>query len=423
MLKYTVFLIILLVFKQVEAQDYLINFAGKGDTNAVDKVKVDNLTKKLSVTINGTDVLHLKSALDIENQEFSIRQLLVFPNPSIETCFFTFNTPGIGEVVISITDFSGRIVKKNSLNLSSGLHRFQIKGLGTGMYVLSVRGEKFIYSTKFLSLQCFHGNPAIEYLSTEHNADGSPLKSYSSIIDMAYADGDQLIFTGISGQFSTVVPYIPNNNSTIEFSFASCKDIDNKTYAVVHIGTQTWMAENLAYLPKVSPAINGSLTQPFYYVYGYNDSIVEDAKQSDNYNTFGVLYNWAAAKGACPVGWHLPDDEDWINLEMTLGMSQSETTMVNWRNSGSVGRKLRDTDTTYWGYNSATNESGFTALPGGVRSYDFFDGINSNAIFWTSTENNDQTYAIARYLSESWPGVSRSMEYKQRGYSVRCVND
>lgn len=423
MLKTTLFLIMLIASLKAGAQDYLISFAGNGDTNAVDKVKVDNLTKKLSVTINGTDILHLKSALGIENQESSISQLMVFPNPSKENCFLTFNTSENGEVAIRLADISGRIIQKIRYSLSSGLHCFQIKGLGSGMYVLSVSGNNFTYFTKLLSEASFHGDPGIDYLYTELNTDRSPLKSTSSIIDMPYTDGDQLIFTGTSGQFSTIVPNIPTNNNTIEFSFASCRDVDNKTYTVVHIGTQTWMAENLAYLPKVSPAINGSLTEPFYYVYDYNDSIIAEAKQSDNYSTYGVLYNWAAAEEACPTGWHLPDDEEWISLEMALGMSLAETTMVNWRNSGSVGRKLRDTDTTYWGYNSATNESGFTALPGGLKSHDYFDGIHNNALFWSSSENNDQTYAYARYLSESWPGVNRSMEYKQRGYSVRCVKD
>jgi uncharacterized protein (TIGR02145 family) len=423
MLKTTIFLIILLANLKVGAQDYLINFAGNGDTNAVDKVKVDNLTKKLSITINGTDILHLKSALGIENTDFSISQLLVFPNPIIENCLLTFNTPENGEVAIRLADISGRIVQKITLNLSSGLHCFQIKGLSTGMYVLSVTGSNFTYSTKLLSEACIRCNPAIDYLYSENSAGGRQLKSQNSTIDMPYTDGDQLIFTGISGQFSTVVPFIATNNHTIEFSFASCRDIDNKTYAVVQIGTQTWMAENLAYLPKVNPAINGSLTEPFYYVYDYHDSIIAEAKQSDNYSSYGVLYNWAAAKDACPIGWHLPDDIEWISLEIALGMSEAETTKLNWRNSGSVGRKLRDTDTTYWGYNSATNESGFTARPGGLKSHDYFDGINNNALFWSSTENTDQTYAFARYLSESWPGVSRSMEYKQRGYSVRCVKD
>ncbi len=423
MLKTTLFLIMLIASMKTGAQDYLISFAGNGDTNAVDKVKVDNLTKKLSVMINGTDLLHLKSAVGIENQEFPISQLLVFPNPMKENCLLTFNTPENVEVAIRLADISGRIVQKITRNLSSGLHCFQIKGLSTGMYVLSVNSNYFTYSTKLFSEAGVWCNPAIDYLYSESSAGGRPLKSSNSTIDMPYTDGDQLIFTGISGQFSTVVPYIATNNHTIEFSFAVCRDIDNKTYAVVQIGTQTWMAENLAYLPKVSPAINGSLTEPFYYVYDYNDSIIAEAKQSDNYSSYGVLYNWAAAKEACPTGWHLPDDDEWISLEMALGMSEAETTMLNWRNSGSVGRKLRATDTTYWGYNSATNESGFTALPGGLKSHDYFDGIHNNALFWSSTENIDQTYAFARYLSESWPGVSRSMEFKQRGYSVRCVQD
>ena len=71
------------------------------------------------------------------------------------------------------------------------------------------------------------------------------------------------------------------------------------------------MAENLAWLPGVSPSSDGSETLSYYYVRGYEGTVVSEAKAVANYSTYGVLYNWPAAMAACPDGWHLPSDGDW----------------------------------------------------------------------------------------------------------------
>ena len=86
---------------------------------------------------------------------------------------------------------------------------------------------------------------------------------------------------------------------------------DGKVYKTVKIGTQVWMAENLAYLPTVSSKIEWSETSPTYNVYGYQGTSISDAKTTDNFATYGGLYNWPAAVTACPDGWYLPSDEDW----------------------------------------------------------------------------------------------------------------
>jgi hypothetical protein len=79
------------------------------------------------------------------------------------------------------------------------------------------------------------------------------LKSASAVIkEMQYNSGDRLKFTGISGKFKTVVVDIPQGNKTIGFTFYTCTDNGGKDYASVGIGTQWWMAENLAWLPAVS---------------------------------------------------------------------------------------------------------------------------------------------------------------------------
>ena len=90
-----------------------------------------------------------------------------------------------------------------------------------------------------------------------------------------------------------------------------------RTYAYKYYGDQTWMIENLAYLPSVSPSSSGSDSIPFYYVNGYEGSSVTAAKATDNYKAYGVLYNFEAAKTTCPAGWHLPGDEDGRPLRNT----------------------------------------------------------------------------------------------------------
>ena len=76
----------------------------------------------------------------------------------------------------------------------------------------------------------------------------------------------------------------------------------------------------------MSPSSEGSETDPYYYVYGYEGTDVAAAKSTDNYETYGVLYNWPAVmtEGICPSGWHIPSDGEWQTMEISLGMSESE---------------------------------------------------------------------------------------------------
>ena len=94
---------------------------------------------------------------------------------------------------------------------------------------------------------------------------------------------------------------------------------DGNQYGTVTIGEQVWMAENLVYLPIVVGPTKGSSTEFRYYIYEYYSTVLEAAKATANYTTYGVLYNWPAALTACPEGWHLPSDEEWTTLTSYLG--------------------------------------------------------------------------------------------------------
>lgn len=223
---------------------------------------------------------------------------------------------------------------------------------------------------------------------------------------------------------------------------------DNREYKTVKIGNQIWMAENLAYLPSVSPHSEESYTEPYYYVYGYEGTSVSEAKATDNYNTYGVLYNWPAAmngatssntnpsgvQGICPTGWHLPSDAEWTELSNYLinnGYNYDGTTTgnkiakalaatTNWVASSYLGTATFGMP----GYDLlSNNSSGFSGLPGGYRvnNGSFYDiGIGGHG--WSCTENTADT-AWLMSLYYHYTSFVRNEFNKAYGFSVRCVRD
>ncbi len=188
---------------------------------------------------------------------------------------------------------------------------------------------------------------------------------------------------------------------------------DGQSYETVQIDEQCWMAENLAYLPEVSPSSQGNNTDPYYYVYNYQGSDVTEAKATTNYQTYGVLYNWPSSLDACPANWHLPADAEWTTLTSYLG------------GEGVAGGKMKETGTTHWNSpnTGATNSSGFTGLPGGARHTDgTFDNLGGYGDFWSSTELSTAS-AWLRNLGYGSDSAFRYYYTKGYGYSVRCLRD
>ena len=153
-----------------------------------------------------------------------------------------------------------------------------------------------------------------------------------------------------------------------------------------------------------------ALTTPGYC--WYNNDIA-------NKSTYGALYNWfvvdaasSGGKNVCPTGWHVPSDEEWTILTTYLG------------GEGVAGGKLKEAGTTHWlSPNDATNESGFTARPGGDRSGSgTYSNIGSNGGWWSSFEIS-ATRAYTRYMLYFDSYVSRTNYYKPYGFSVRCLRD
>jgi len=192
-------------------------------------------------------------------------------------------------------------------------------------------------------------------------------------------------------------------------------DFDGNYYKTVTIGTQTWMAENLL----VTHYRNGTII-PNYVGYvspGYAWYANDFATYKDIY---GALYTWytVATGNLCPLGWHVPSDEEWKILEMDLGMTQSEADQYGPR--GTEGQQLKST--TGWNGGNGDNSSGFTALPGGyyTSSSSQFLNIGNYGSWWSSTEY-DAWNVWDRFLYNFNNSVDRTHNYKEGGNSIRCL--
>jgi uncharacterized protein (TIGR02145 family) len=280
-------------------------------------------------------------------------------------------------------------------------------------------------------------NPTVS-LSTITN-NGSGLGLFSSSISglilnttyyvRAYATNN--VGTGYGNEISFTTKADSTNVMGIPCSTTpTVKDIDGNTYNTVQIGTQCWTKENLkvtkyrdgSVIPlDTSGGVNGNRTGQTWSarttgartVFGHN---------ADNIPTYSYLYNWYAVaeiKGLCPSGWHVSSDAEW-------------TTLINYLGGVAVaGGKMKTSGTTYWiGPNTgATNESGFSALPGGYRNSEgiFYD-FRYKAFFWSTADSDTGDIALRQfnYDSNRETRLGSSILYttfKSTGASIRCLKD
>lgn len=212
-----------------------------------------------------------------------------------------------------------------------------------------------------------------------------------------------------------------------------CIDVDGNSYKTIKIGNQIWMAENL----KVTRYQNGDPIPT-----GHTNSEWSDLEDTEtgafsvskddpaNADTYGNLYNWFAVnddRGICPNGWHAPTDEEWMELEMYLGMSFEEAHKLDMRGTNE-GSKLAGNE-ELWSNGGLKNNrefgvSDFLVLPGGYHNY---DGVSYpynclDGSFWSSSAIN-RNYAWCRLLSYSDSEVYRNGFDVRSGFSVRCIRD
>lgn len=226
-------------------------------------------------------------------------------------------------------------------------------------------------------------------------------------------------------KFTPLIPLLIVINSVTLISQAQNSQMftdprDGHQYQSIRIGNQTWMAENLAYLPGVNRVATGLFDEECRYVYGYDGVTTEEAKAMVNFRDFGVLYNWMAAKNACPEGWHLPSDREWMELERFAGISKEEIRERDWRSSGEAGMKLKSK--TEWIKGIGSDSYGLGVLPGGCRGYAGFESKGYAAYFWTASTIDGDNGWRRGFCADS-QGISRQEDRRYFGCSVRCIKD
>ena len=315
------------------------------------------------------------------------------------------------------------------------------KAKGLILSVLLLLSATAILAQKYDTLAVYKQGGSIDKYATaqvdsiRYKGDTVFIRNSSSYISYHMNDLDSLVFV----EKSSVV-YCD-----------TLTDYDGNQYYAVQIGAQCWMAENLktthysdgTAIPLVTgdsnwaalPGNNADTARAYCW---YND---DEATYKDLY---GTLYTYAAAtngdnsgadvQGACPTGWHLPSDAEWIEMENYLAdngynydgttgggrakIAKSLASTNGWNSSSNTGA-VGNTD-----YPTYRNKSGFAALPGGYRDFD--NGSFSNAgdygYWWSSTEDI-ALYAWHRYMYYSFAEVRRYNDNKSYGFSVRCVRD
>lgn len=185
----------------------------------------------------------------------------------------------------------------------------------------------------------------------------------------------------------------------------------------VQIGTQIWMTKNLnvsryrngAIIPQVTDPTEWANLTTGAWCYDYNDTSIG--------GVYGKLYNWYAVndpRGLAPNGWHIPSDDEWATLTTYLG------------GLSVAGGELKESGISHWRSPNAgaTNNSGFTAIPGGYRDGDgTFHLAGANGYWWTSSESSATNGINRRILYDSGFAYRSILYGKGNAFSIRCVKD
>lgn len=228
------------------------------------------------------------------------------------------------------------------------------------------------------------------------------------------------------GDLNILGDILPGDELPPSWQCGDLLNYEGQNYSTVQIGNQCWMAENL----NVGIQIDGSMNQT-------NNAQIEKYCH-DNHplkcNDYGGYYQWnelmnynnvEGSQGICPVGWHIPSDDEWKLLEINLGMSQMEADIIGYRGTNQ-GSKLAGNEALW--YDGPLDQdinfgiTNFNALPSGYRSINggfYIDNINTE--FWTSTQENGNS--LLRHFEYTFAGIYRGMIPKEYGCNVRCIKD
>jgi uncharacterized protein (TIGR02145 family) len=339
----------------------------------------------------GTDYTYrVKAFTDINESDYAISSAVgtVFQSPTNLTAQ-------------DIDDQSIQLTWNDNCSFESG-YRLERSEDGSNFSVIAELGEDLTEYTDTGGLTV-----GIEYTYR--------VKAFTDANESDYAETTVNFWQDCNGDwdgtaFENACEYCVSGNTGLDETYCDpVTDIDGNEYETVIIGNQIWMAENL----QVTHYRNGDAIPT-----GYSDwDWAGLSTGAYAVYVYGYLYNWYAiddSRNIAPDSWHVPTDAEWITLKNYL---------TNNGHSGSEGTALKATYDWLEGGNG-TDNYGFTGLPGGDRSGNNGAYINVGyyGFWWTHTEDgSDQAWSHWLYFMYS--GITRVSEYKDYGFSVRCVKD
>ncbi|MBU2652226.1 MAG: hypothetical protein KKA81_14955 [Bacteroidetes bacterium] len=401
----------------------------EGQNVSLDSILIENLTRPGILMVYSDTAISLEITTDIsENPSSANGDLNVFqnyPNPARSFTNIEVYIPEDEILNIRITDILGRDLCSHSALCEKGTHKYRLYPGNEQFCFFTASSKNSIRTIKISNSPYAADNKcSLHYMGLKQVSNH--FKAYEGIYAFPFLLGDELRFTGYANNSidilgSDVIQDAPQSNSSYTFTIKEgipCPglpwfDYEGKTYRTVQIGGQCWMQDNLdagSMIPHTTLMQNNGTIDK----YCYNDN-------SANCDVYGGLYQWdemmnysttPGTQGICPAGWHIPTIAEWTELITFLGDYPSE--------------KLKKAGTELWGCSNdmATNESGFTGIPGGA----FMDWSGSflaltlEGDHWSS-DDFGTTNGANRGLVCNGVYILEGSYDKHSAISVRCLKN
>lgn len=446
------------------AQSTTLMFTGRIAGNQyvpLNRVGVSNLTKGWQETLLWPDTVLVMSITGIHDVEMHGRASLQLsqntPNPFNGTTSVNLQVAEPGDVAVTVTDNTGRIVETMYKSFpQSGIYQMRVTLSSPGLYFLTARQNGQTAVVKMVNQGTGGDNDIVvsTIVGTERAPSLQPKPGPRGTTDNPFDLGDQMEYMGfamINGVEveSFHITQDQTASETIVLSFANIQpclnnptvtDIEGNVYNTLQIGSQCWMKENLR-----STIFEDGTTIPMGAYYTSSEPhYYDDSTSVIPLEERGYLYNWSAAmhnaasstsvpsgvRGICPEGWHLPSEAEWEVLKNYVS-SQPEYTC-----GGNVNNIAKALSSTHWwesysevcvpGNQSVypNNATGFSAVPAGTFWIYGYNDAGLYANFWSSTENDiSTTYAIYYGMDFDTSDFFRASCMKDRRASVRCLHN
>jgi uncharacterized protein (TIGR02145 family) len=426
--------LVLISFGQKTKVELTFTAVSDGTWVKLDSIRVMNITQGKDTILFWPDsvaVLDIQVGIhEVDNMKKSLQVLQNFPNPVTGQTTIMVYVPERDNVSVVITDVLGKQHNSIERMLDKGTHSFSFIPPDGEIFFFTANWKGTSHTIKILNNSSSAPVSALKYLGYEDA--GMNLKTLKVASGSVLNSGDSLLFIGYANTIASVpgsdlIVDTPQGNKTYLFQIIEgmpCPgslfvNYADQIYKTVQIGTQCWFKNNLNIGTRIDgviePTNNGILEK---YCYMDLDS---------NCDIYGGLYKWSEmlqdtvlpeAQDICPMGWHIPTDDEWTILVNFLGGDLVAGGKMKSRGTIEQGTGLWNAPNE-----GATNESGFSAIPGGSRDYNgnfWHKGVYAR--FWSSTQDyNDLVWV--RFPEFSTSVLNRSYATTFNGFSIRCTKD